>query len=246
MILFFRKLRQQFLAQGQVTRYLAYAIGEIVLVVIGILIALAVNNSNEARKDRALELTFLKGFRLDLQANLQELDRVIDKSRETSMAADSLLQSCNGRIAPVAPQKFADLVMALPGYTLFLSADGSVEDLVGSGKLEVLADSRIRTAVATWQSGLKLMRAWESTGEKSVQDMLHYLERSVPLYALEDAGYVMDPELRGRLCQDMQFLNLVDGRVMVLEELNAQYRNKKQEVAVLLAWLDARIGDLEP
>lgn len=60
MILFFRKLRQRFLAQSQVTRYLAYAIGEIVLVVVGILIALQVNNWNE---DRQKQIRFEFGLK---------------------------------------------------------------------------------------------------------------------------------------------------------------------------------------
>ncbi|WP_026952516.1 hypothetical protein [Algoriphagus mannitolivorans] len=47
MISFFRKIRQKLLQQNRVTRYLAYAIGEIFLVVLGILIALQVNNWNE-------------------------------------------------------------------------------------------------------------------------------------------------------------------------------------------------------
>jgi len=47
MIKFFRKIRQQLLAENKFTKYLIYAIGEIVLVVIGILIALSINNWNE-------------------------------------------------------------------------------------------------------------------------------------------------------------------------------------------------------
>lgn len=50
MIRFFRKLRQDLLSEGKTTKYLKYAIGEIVLVVIGILIALQINNWNEERK----------------------------------------------------------------------------------------------------------------------------------------------------------------------------------------------------
>jgi len=50
MIKFFRKIRQQLLAEGAVKKYLLYAIGEILLVVIGILIALQINNWNEQQK----------------------------------------------------------------------------------------------------------------------------------------------------------------------------------------------------
>ena len=47
MIKFFRKIRQRLLSENKFSKYLFYAIGEIVLVVIGILIALQVNNKNE-------------------------------------------------------------------------------------------------------------------------------------------------------------------------------------------------------
>jgi hypothetical protein len=58
MISFFRKIRQKLLSQNKVTRYLVYALGEIILVVIGILIALQVNNWNEGRKQRQVELKY--------------------------------------------------------------------------------------------------------------------------------------------------------------------------------------------
>ena len=55
MIKFFRKIRQNLLSQGKTGKYFKYAIGEIILVVIGILIALQINNWNEYQKDRKSE-----------------------------------------------------------------------------------------------------------------------------------------------------------------------------------------------
>ncbi len=52
MIKFFRRIRHKLLGEGKVKNYLLYAIGEIVLVVVGILIALQLNNFNEAKKDQ--------------------------------------------------------------------------------------------------------------------------------------------------------------------------------------------------
>ncbi|MEM6516972.1 MAG: DUF6090 family protein, partial [Bacteroidota bacterium] len=55
MIKFFRNIRKTLLTENRFNKYLLYAIGEIVLVVIGILIALQINNWNENRKDNNVE-----------------------------------------------------------------------------------------------------------------------------------------------------------------------------------------------
>lgn len=66
MITLFRRIRQKLIDSGSVTKYILYAIGEIFLVVIGILIALQVNNWNEQRKANAFEITMLKEVDLAL------------------------------------------------------------------------------------------------------------------------------------------------------------------------------------
>ncbi|MEN2281318.1 DUF6090 family protein [Algoriphagus sp. SE2] len=73
MIKFFRKIRQQMLTENKVSKYLVYAIGEIVLVVIGILIALQINNWNESRKSRVVEIELLKTIKTDLDRTLIDL-----------------------------------------------------------------------------------------------------------------------------------------------------------------------------
>ena len=66
MIKFFRKIRQQLAYDNNVSKYTRYAIGEIVLVVIGILIALQINNWNELRKDNVKEQVILKRLEKEL------------------------------------------------------------------------------------------------------------------------------------------------------------------------------------
>ncbi|MBT8316904.1 MAG: hypothetical protein HKP59_04710 [Lutibacter sp.] len=60
MIKFFKKIRQNLLSEGKTGKYFKYAIGEIILVVIGILIALGINNWNENRKDSIQEKIVLR------------------------------------------------------------------------------------------------------------------------------------------------------------------------------------------
>jgi len=74
MIKVFRHIRKRLLREGKTGRYLKYAIGEIVLVVIGILIALSINNWNEWRKDRKIEKGILLEFRDNLERNIALID----------------------------------------------------------------------------------------------------------------------------------------------------------------------------
>ena len=70
MIKFFRKIRQNLLSEGKTGKYLKYAIGEIVLVVIGILIALQINNWNENQKNNEKEISIAKELHIELNENL--------------------------------------------------------------------------------------------------------------------------------------------------------------------------------
>jgi len=71
MIKFFRKIRQKMLTENKFSKYLIYAIGEIILVVIGILIALQINNWNEVQKGKMKATTILKEIRSDMFKDLE-------------------------------------------------------------------------------------------------------------------------------------------------------------------------------
>ena len=80
MIHFFRRIRQGLINKERTGKYLLYAIGEIILVVLGILIALQINNSNELRKDRALEIKLLEGIKTDLEKDLDQIKGRVNES----------------------------------------------------------------------------------------------------------------------------------------------------------------------
>ncbi len=76
MIKFFRKIRQNLLSEGKTGKYLKYAVGEIILVVVGILIALSINNWNLNRKQNNAEKEFLQGIKTDLKKDKEYIDLV--------------------------------------------------------------------------------------------------------------------------------------------------------------------------
>jgi hypothetical protein len=83
MIKFFRKIRQKLLSENKFSKYLIYAIGEIVLVVIGILIALYINNQNEIHKSEQQFTSILKEVHRELAENIKVVDQVIVDFKET-------------------------------------------------------------------------------------------------------------------------------------------------------------------
>jgi len=90
MIKFFSKIRQNSIRENKLTNYLKYAIGEIILVVVGILIALQINNWNESRKQYKTEKEFIASVKNDLRQDKAFINRVIDQT-EPRIAAYEVL-----------------------------------------------------------------------------------------------------------------------------------------------------------
>ena len=82
MIKFFRKIREKNMKAGKIKNYLLYAIGEIVLVVIGILIALQINTWNQAYEDRQLEKAYYCKLLEDLTQDEALLKKLNEEDQE--------------------------------------------------------------------------------------------------------------------------------------------------------------------
>ncbi len=92
MIKFFRKIRQNLLMKNKTGKYFKYAIGEIVLVVIGILIALSINNWNTNRLQKQKEHILLTELNSEFKANKVQLDSVL-RVHKRSMKSNQYLLS---------------------------------------------------------------------------------------------------------------------------------------------------------
>ena len=92
MIKLFRNFRQSLLNEGKTSKYLKYAIGEIILVVIGILIALQINNLNEVRKEKAKMITNIHSIAEDIVVDALELERISRILKEQGIAGKNLIR----------------------------------------------------------------------------------------------------------------------------------------------------------
>ncbi len=92
MIKFFRKIRQKMLAENKTSKYLLYAIGEIVLVVIGILIALMLNTQKELKTNKSQIEGIIKGISKNLENDMKSVDEEIKITKEFDSLAKIILE----------------------------------------------------------------------------------------------------------------------------------------------------------
>lgn len=91
MIKFFRLIRQQLLTENKFSKYFLYAIGEIILVVIGILIALGINNWNESQKQKDFSKKLLLDIKISVINNREQLSFVIDYNEAGILSSEFIL-----------------------------------------------------------------------------------------------------------------------------------------------------------
>jgi hypothetical protein len=183
MIKFFRKIRQNLLSEGKTGKYLKYAFGEIILVVIGILIALQINNSNQERILRGEEETVLISLKKDLIISIENIDNVI-KEKRTVIEIDDYLLKFTGPNPKWDSKVNFDSIMyyvTVSGWMHF-PAEGTMSDILNSGKLSLIKNDSIRSLIST----LPLQMQWTREEERNYRIDLHeyflpYLGKKYPI-----------------------------------------------------------------
>ncbi|MGB5237687.1 MAG: DUF6090 family protein [Flavobacteriaceae bacterium] len=142
MIHFFRRIRKQLLNNKKLSTYALYAIGEVFLVVIGILIALQINNWNNHRIERQEETRTYQNIKSQISEDRKELLEIQAFNRMTLGQlehANRLISNKNRR----AIDTLAYLVMMMSQYSDFNGNGNIYETLVNSGDLKLLKNDEI-------------------------------------------------------------------------------------------------------
>lgn len=160
MIRVFSKIRMGLLETNKFTRYLTYAVGEIFLVVVGILIALQVNNWNEARKDKKSELSILAEIRSDLELDLQEFDRNMTHLMNQQLSSLRLLEIARDDLA--YDESYGAYIFFSALYPRFTPKTAGYELLQTKG-LDLVSDDELRRAITDlYQFGYPYIQAKET------------------------------------------------------------------------------------
>ncbi|MBT8282423.1 MAG: hypothetical protein KJO86_01690 [Muriicola sp.] len=178
MIKFFRRIRQRLLNENKVSKYFLYAIGEILLVVIGILIALQINNSNEARKQREQELHYLKNLKTDLILNIAELDRYITTRNSGIESARIVLEHFEGK--PLTDlNAFAFHTTNVYIWQKFTQQDNTFQELINSGNLALISNDSIKNGLLNLQALYKKLKNEEEHFRYDAEVLLYEPSYSV-------------------------------------------------------------------
>ncbi|WP_207764273.1 DUF6090 family protein [Hanstruepera neustonica] len=146
MIKFFRKIRQNLLSEGKTGKYLKYAIGEIVLVVIGILIALQINNWNEGRKANKKEQLILKELRNSINSDLKAYEDFLIPRLERKKSGLDSLQNYIFDKGIIPDSLFLDFYTKL-GQDVFMRFDSGPFEALKSNGLDIISNDSLRTAI---------------------------------------------------------------------------------------------------
>ncbi len=174
MIKFFRKIRQNLIMENKTGKYFKYAIGEIVLVVIGILIALQINNWNESRKARVKEVEILKDFEKGLQFDILQIDSIFMQYDRAKIAIKNVLNHLENDLpySDSLDYYFFDttLLFETGGLT-----NGVYETLKSAG-FDVITNKEIRDLIILIYDEID---PWLYTWELRYVEMIDHAKRNV-------------------------------------------------------------------
>lgn len=154
MIQLFRNMRQNLLGENRFSKYLFYAIGEIILVVIGILLALQLNILKSENKERKLEQIHLKNLAEDLEFQLELIESQMEHDSTLFAKADSAYSFFSGDISIQELEALLYGAYSLGYRRTFVESDVSYNELLNTGGLTLIKDMKLRKAIMRYYQQL--------------------------------------------------------------------------------------------
>lgn len=240
--------------ENRASKYLLYAIGEILLVVIGILIALQINDNNDLRKIRAKEIHYLQNIRTDLEINILEMDRYIDIRTGYIESANRIIKHFEGD--PITDlSAFNEDGVKIYSWQKFYQSNNTFQELVNSGNLALISNDSIKNMLLDIESLYKKMKSEEDhyrfDTEKLIYEPLYEILDLNPLvrdyaYRVSNGQSGNNTSLSNEYFSDfLKNRKLKNGFIMTAMEfgiMNGQMSKMKQMSEELIATINNEIN----
>jgi len=175
MIKFFRKIRKKMADDNQFLKYSRYAIGEIMLVVIGILIALQINNWNQIKTERKVEQEYISSLIEDAKTDLSNFKNAITLNEERINTLDSLILRCYNY--NTKDKKDPELIMwylrSLIRPDFVFQTDRTLSQLKNSGGMRLIENKTKINAIITYEESFERLYNQQVWYEGGLKDLVN-------------------------------------------------------------------------
>ncbi|WP_133556714.1 DUF6090 family protein [Algoriphagus boseongensis] len=177
------------LVQNKITRYLAYALGEIALVMIGILLALQVNTWNDQKKSEAAELAYYCRILDDFKLDQQLIDERIQLANERIATSRELLQELDAGTQDKT-NLLNKFLLAIRGEA-YVPRNATYKDLISSGNLKLLQDIEIKNSLIQFYAEQENKQVQlKQNRDEVIQEIFKMLNDSPDFGGLQEYDYV--------------------------------------------------------
>lgn len=251
MIKFFRHIRQKLLSENKFSNYLLYAIGEIILVVIGILIALQVNNWNNHRNERAAEKTYLEALKTEFRTNLSTLDEAIGSNEKLALQLGEILTFFNPKkLDTLSSEKIGQAIGEALRYGVVFNPTTAVQkDIVSSGNLRLISNPDLRQKIASFETVLETIRSQETGASEARNDVGNNITEKISFRAIfESVGFKVSGSSELEYADIKQLFSSIEfeNKLILYQGItettkNAYYLPLKNEINTVLEIIDKEL-----
>lgn len=182
MIKFFRKIRKKLLQEGKTTNYLKYAIGEILLVMVGILLALQVNNWNENQADKRIEKTMMNNINTEFKNNLHKLKASTIQYKETEKSIRLLMSYMQFSQDALTQTNIDSLIAKAIDVYDYSPTQNSLTEILASGNLKLITKDSLKTMLLEWSAEFnEIEEAWQTLDDFNQNMVLPYLTKNASM-----------------------------------------------------------------
>jgi len=147
MIKFFRKIRQKLLSENRLSKYFIYAIGEIILVVVGILIALSINNWNEDRKQDIEKTKLIQNLISDFKITKTRLEESLSLSKKTNVNISNYLSLSDSDFINLPIDSLLKFSFSIFQELKFEPLISSYDKSVSTGSLDLIENDKFHQLI---------------------------------------------------------------------------------------------------
>ena len=202
MIKFFRKIRQKTLTENKFGKYLTYAIGEIILVVIGILIALQINTWNQNRLDSKEETQLLEAIQIKMEYNRFQSETGYSRYNAVLKASTQLINISTNQITSYDPDEVDYYLHILSKRFLVGNSNKTsiYDEMIGSGQLNLLKSKELRSELTSLKANLELLASYEDLQTGFVDNHLNpFLNKYTDRLSITVNGYEKDTAIYDKI-----------------------------------------------